>query len=303
TAIIFMFETLRSYSKLLKTFTGHTNCVNAIDYFEFGDCKLICSGSDDKIVRVWNIENNKQIQLFDDIKIRQLQVFKEQCVPVRRMEFSTFNCDRYLCSVSLDKTIRLLDAEAFKILHIFNGHEGGVRSIDISPLHINYKNKNKNNSVGVIGGNGYKIFSGSDDKTIRIWYIETTKQLNVFKGHDMVVKIQYYLAHGISVRLWDTRSGPQIQVFNGHITHLNVVDYAPFVIDNIEINNISSVICSGSWDNTIRFWDIRSNKKELYVMKESDHNGILYLKFITIRNNDCFYFDIFNFFKGQQKKV
>ncbi|ETO14980.1 hypothetical protein RFI_22388 [Reticulomyxa filosa] len=40
----------------------------------------------------------------------------------------------------------------------------------------------------------------------------------------------------------------------------------------INYNNIgnSNVICSGSLDNTIRFWDIRSNKNELYVIEGNE---------------------------------
>ncbi|ETO11029.1 hypothetical protein RFI_26347, partial [Reticulomyxa filosa] len=83
-------------------------------------------------------------------------------------------------------------------------------------------NENKSNNIGVIGGNGYTICSGSFDKTIRIWDIETTKQLNIFKGHESVVmSVKYGLNELVntilsgltdtSVRLWDIRSGQQTQ--------------------------------------------------------------------------------------------
>ncbi|ETO21653.1 hypothetical protein RFI_14337, partial [Reticulomyxa filosa] len=55
-------------------------------------------------------------------------------------------------------------------------------------------------------------------------------------------------------------------------------------------NNIinSNVICSGSNDNTIRFWDIRSNKDELYVIDgdKKEDNGISCVKFIVLKKKD-----------------
>ncbi|ETO35379.1 hypothetical protein RFI_01685, partial [Reticulomyxa filosa] len=76
--------------------------------------------------------------------------------------------------------------------------------------------------------------------------------------------------------------GEQIQVFNGHTDQVLSVKYSPFVIKN-SIGN-SNVICSGSLDNTIRFWDIRSNKNELCVIKED--SGILCLKFLQLKKNE-----------------
>ncbi|ETO00253.1 hypothetical protein RFI_37193, partial [Reticulomyxa filosa] len=88
------------------------------------------------------------------------------------------------------------------------------------------------------------------------------------------------------VRLWDIRSGEQIQVFNGHTSCVSAVEYSPFIIKD-SIGN-SNVICSGSDDNTIRFWDIRSNKNELYMIKGDDKedDGILCLKFVVLKKKE-----------------
>ncbi|ETO07267.1 WD-40 repeat protein, partial [Reticulomyxa filosa] len=313
TSTVFIFDTFHSSSKLINTFTGHTKLVYNIDYLTFGDCQFICFGSHDNTVRVWDVDNNKQIQSFNEhasyvycVKFssyhysdhhqnviysssydnticfcdfkhnKQLQIFNGHTDCIYGIEFSQFNDGIYLCSGSGDNTIRLWYVEASKSLHVFNGHESGVLYVDISPLQSNNKNNNndnnKMNKIGVIGGNGYTICSGSFDKTIRIWDIETTKQLNIFKGDTHLVWSVKYGSNGLvntilsgsedkSVRLWDIRSGGQIQVFNGHTNAVWSVEYSPFVIKNSSDN--SNVICSGSFDNTIRFWDIRSNKNEL----------------------------------------
>ncbi|ETO06378.1 WD-repeat protein, partial [Reticulomyxa filosa] len=63
---VFMLDTFRSSSKLLNTFTGHNSQVNSIDYSTFDGNQFICSGSCDETVRVWDIDNNEQIRLFNE---------------------------------------------------------------------------------------------------------------------------------------------------------------------------------------------------------------------------------------------
>ncbi|ETO36125.1 hypothetical protein RFI_00938, partial [Reticulomyxa filosa] len=60
------------------------------------------------------------------------------------------------------------------------------------------------------------------------------------------------------------------------------VEYSPFVT-NYSVGN-SNVICSGSTDNTIRFWDVRSNNNELYMIKEDE--GVLCFKFIGLKRKN-----------------
>ncbi|ETO36600.1 WD-40 repeat protein [Reticulomyxa filosa] len=116
------------------------------------------------------------------------------------------------------------------------------------------------------------------DHIIRIWGIETTKQFNVFKGHKhWIVSIK----HGSNELLNTVLSGSfdKSVLFNGHKKGVWSVEYSPFVIKNSICN--SNVICSGAYDNTIRFWDIRSNKNELCMIKGDD--GIPCLRFIVLK--------------------
>ncbi|ETO34688.1 hypothetical protein RFI_02403, partial [Reticulomyxa filosa] len=153
-SIVFMFEVFRSSSKLINTFTGHTNNVWSIDYSTLGDCQLICSGSADKTVRVWDVDNNKQIQSFNG-----------HSNSVYCARFSSYHYhnshQNVICSSSYDNTIRFWDFKNNKQLQIFNGHTEGVNGIEFSPFN-----------------GGRYLCSGSNDNTIRLWDVETLKSLH-----------------------------------------------------------------------------------------------------------------------------
>ncbi|ETO34333.1 WD-40 repeat protein, partial [Reticulomyxa filosa] len=201
-------------NKQIQSFNGHANYT---PYAKFSSYHyhsrrqhVICS-SYNKDIYFWDFKHNKQ-----------LQILNGHTRYVCCIEFSPFNGGRYLCSGSLDNTLRLWDVETLKSLHIFKGHEDYILCVDILPLQSNNNNNNIMNNIGVIGGNGYTICSGSRDKTIRIWDIETTKQCDIFKGHkDWIMSVKYgsnELVNTIlsgswdkSVILWDIRSGQQIQ--------------------------------------------------------------------------------------------
>ncbi|ETO15263.1 WD-40 repeat protein [Reticulomyxa filosa] len=205
------------------------------------------------------------------------------------IEFSPFHGGRYLCSGSDGINLCLWDVETSKILHVFKGHTNWVWCVAFSPL----QSSNDSNHVG----SGYTICSGSYDSTIRIWDIETAKELSILKGHECYVWCAKYLPYELgtiggsntiifgsqdkSVRLWDIRSNQQSHVFKGHTQDVTCVECLPF------INSYTSIICSGSYDNTIRLWDFRLNK-ELHVIKGKDEqdDGIVCLRFLPLKNKE-----------------
>ncbi|ETO36066.1 F-box and wd40 domain protein, partial [Reticulomyxa filosa] len=87
----------------------------SIDYLTFDDCQFICSGSDNQTVCVWDIDNNKQIQSFN-----------EHSDDVYCVKFSSYHYHNHrqnvICSSSRDNTIRFWDFKHNKQLQIFNGH-------------------------------------------------------------------------------------------------------------------------------------------------------------------------------------
>ncbi|ETO09118.1 hypothetical protein RFI_28267, partial [Reticulomyxa filosa] len=151
---VFMFDTSRSSSKLINTFTGHTSAVWTIDYSTLDDCQFICSGSGDNTVRVWDVDNNKQIKSFNG---HSSHVYCAKFSPCHYHNHHQY----VICSSSIDSTIRFWDFKHNKQLQIFKGHTCSVHDIEFS----------------LFNGGRY-LCSGSLDKTIRLWDVETSKSLH-----------------------------------------------------------------------------------------------------------------------------
>ncbi|ETN97280.1 WD repeat-containing protein, partial [Reticulomyxa filosa] len=156
----FMLDPFCSTSKLLNTFIGHTRYVWSIDCSTFDDGQLICSGSDDCTVRVWDVETNKQIHLFDE---HSNNVY---CVKFSTYHYYNNHCN-VICFSSYDSTIRFWDYKNNQQLQIYNEHDSWVGGIEFSSFN-----------------GGRYLCSGSSDKTIRLWDVETSKSLHVFNGHE-----------------------------------------------------------------------------------------------------------------------
>ncbi|ETO07882.1 hypothetical protein RFI_29509 [Reticulomyxa filosa] len=183
-----------------------------IDYLSLDDGQFICSGSIDNTIRVWDIENNKQIQSFNGnsnvycVKFSRYHYYNNHrsviCSSLHNetIHFWDFKDNQQLKTLNKHtgwiSDIYVLDLKIKQFVYgilkqinyyIFNGHTKSIWCVDISPLQSN-NNKNEINNIGVIGGNGYTICSGSFDNTICIWAIETTKQLIIYK--DIIIGLK-----------------------------------------------------------------------------------------------------------------
>ncbi|ETO14891.1 hypothetical protein RFI_22474 [Reticulomyxa filosa] len=323
-------------AKQLKTFVGHSTYVWSLQYVSLDGKHFLCSGSGDKTVRMWDVETTKQVNIFNGhsgyvycvkfsqyynrnhhrpiicsasydktIRFWDFQTSKEIHIltghtgPVYGIQLSSFNDGRYLCSGSLDNTIRLWDVETCKMLHVFSGHTNGVWCVEFSSFQSGNTQDNKNVIVGMLGGAGYTICSGSHDNTVRLWDVETAKELIVFKGHEGYINSIKYspyetldgghtICSGSSdktVRLWDIRSKKETHVLKGHTNTVWSIEYAPLEKNYGDGIDGANIICSGSYDNSIRFWDVRTNK-QLHEIKGNDNDGgIFSLQFLPCEDN------------------
>jgi F-box/WD-40 domain protein MET30 len=97
------------------------------------------------------------------------------------------------------------------------------------------------------------LITGSYDRTVRVWNMETGEELHCLKGHTRAVRALQFdevkLITGSmdgTLKVWDWRRGKCIRTLTGHTEGV------------VCLNFDSNVLASGSVDSTIRVWNLRT---------------------------------------------
>ncbi|KAG2125183.1 WD40-repeat-containing domain protein [Suillus bovinus] len=120
-------------------------------------------------------------------------------------------------------------------LRVFEDHEKSVRAVAVFP-------------------NKRRMVTGSDDKTLRLWDLETGVVLKKMEGHSGGVKALAVSRDGQiiasgdengEVIAWHGESGESItQPIKAHSEWISSVDFSPD----------GTVLATGSYDHTVKFW-------------------------------------------------
>uniref|UniRef100_UPI0019127CD2 WD40 domain-containing protein n=1 Tax=Hassallia byssoidea TaxID=482630 RepID=UPI0019127CD2 len=259
---------------------GHRNSVNSVSFSPDG--KILASASDDKTIKLWNVDTGKEITTLNG--------------HTEEVNSASFSPDgKILASASADKTIKLWNVDTGKQITALKGHNNSVKSVTFS-------------------SNGKILASASADKTIKLWNVDTKKEITTLKGHSSSVnsasfspdgKILASASDDYTIKLWNVDTGKEITTLKGHTEEVNTASFSPdgktlasasldktiklWNVDtgkeittlNRHNNGVRSVtfnpdgktLASANWDNTIKLWNV-DTKKEITTLN-GHNNGVI----------------------------
>jgi len=211
---------------------GHKAIINDVVFTPDG--RYLVSASNDKLIRVWDIETGKTVRTLRG------QIGAGNEGKIYAMALSPDG--RWLAAAgwTSDDEIRLYDFPTGKLVALLKGHTNVVNGLAFSP-------------------NSRYLVSGSGDSNAILWNVKRQRKLYTLSGHtDDIYAVAFTPdskrvvtgSDDHSLRLWQVRNGKLISTLKGHTDDVAAVAISPQ----------NGTIASGSWDHTIRLWDGRSGR-------------------------------------------
>ena len=217
------FDLVERSPRYITTLEGHTDDVISVTFSPDG--KTLASGSDDRTVRLWDV-NTGQVKT----------TLRDHTSGVTSVVYSPDG--KTLASGSGDRTVKLWDVNTGQVKTSLRDHTSGVTSVVYSP-------------------DGKTLASGSDDRTVRLWDVNTGQVKTTLRDHRGRVTSVTFSPDGTTlasaswdrtVKLWDVNTG-QIKASLEHRKSVTSVVYSPD----------GKTLASGSWDDTVRLWDVETH--------------------------------------------
>jgi hypothetical protein len=199
--------------------TGHNDAVRCLAVSSDG--KRAASGSDDRTVRIWDLERT--------LEVRRFSLHRAGVTGVALSANG-----KLVLSGSRDGSLRLCEVSSGKELRSFPVPRGPVLCVALAP-------------------DGQQVYSGHFDTTLRIWLANTGRETRRFTGHRQMVGalacgvgVVVSGSHDQTVRLWSTDSGAELAAGQGHTGAVTAVALAAD----------GKRVASASFDQTVRLWQV-----------------------------------------------
>jgi WD40 repeat protein/energy-coupling factor transporter ATP-binding protein EcfA2 len=118
---------------------------------------------------------------------------------------------------------------------------------------------------------GRRVVSGSDDHTLKVWDIETGRELRTLTGHTDWVHAVAVTGDGVfavsgsfdsTLKVWELETGRLVATLAGHQS----------LVNGVAVSADGRVAVSGSQDSTLRVWDL-AQQRQVQVHLLTDNRG------------------------------
>ncbi|KAJ7554558.1 hypothetical protein O6H91_06G145300 [Diphasiastrum complanatum] len=227
---------------------GHMAAIGAIT-FSKKDCTFIITGSNDRTIKLWNLEGALE-GIFSEMpmKLSSQAVIAAHDKDINAVAVAPNNS--LVCSGSQDRTARVFKLPELIPTVTLRGHKRGIWSVEFSPVD-------------------QCVVTASGDKTVRIWALTDGSCLKTFEGHVASVLKVIFLSRGTQlvsagadglVKLWSIRTTECINTFDEH----NDKIWALAVSQN-------EVLATGGGDSVVNVWvDCTEADEEAAVKQEEE---------------------------------
>lgn len=138
----------------------------------------------------------------------------------------------------------------FECLCTLEGHSNSVCCLAISP-------------------DGHNLVSGSGDRTIKVWDVETAQAIHTLKGHSSCVSAVAISLDGQTlisgsedktIKVWNLPTGRTIRTLTGHSQSVLCAAISPD----------GQTVVSGGQNLTIYLWDLQTGQGSSFLSRHSD---------------------------------
>ena len=278
--ILYLWDAVTGNPK--KTITGHIGGISALSFSADGATLAIGA--------------SKEILLWDAIEgLHKNTLFGHK----ERVECVAFNPNgRTLASGSMDKTVRVWDAETGRQRKIIKGYVSGrdtyfaIRNVVFSSDGSTLASSSADGSVQLwdaATGKSKKILSGHTDDVetlvfspdgrtvvggasewnkiaVWVWNVDTGKHKDTFSSRTSGVSPVAFSPDGSilassdqdSVQLWDVATGELLKQLQGYVSPVYILPVANI----LSFSPDGKTLASGNWDRTIRLWDVSTGNEK-----------------------------------------